>query len=247
MPTNLSVNLNAVALLRNRRDLAWPSVTGIGALALDAGAHGLTVHPRPDERHIRRSDVHELKAMLSADWPGREFNIEGYPDAGFLKLIETVKPDQVTLVPDEPGQATSDHGWNIEAEAPFLKDVIAEIQSHGCRVSLFVDAEPSRGGEAKTVGADRVEIFTGPYGSQTDVRGRKAALGAVTATVTSALEAGLAVNAGHDLTLENLPALMAAAPGIAECSIGHCFTADCLIYGVAETVKRYLIALGHQR
>ncbi len=244
MPTNLSVNLNAVAMLRNRRDLPWPSVTGFGAAALEAGAHGLTVHPRPDERHIRRRDVYDLKEMITADWAGREFNIEGYPDDQFLALIDEVRPDQVTLVPDDPDQATSDHGWDIAGERRRLEEVIARLKPVA-RVSLFVDAVPERAVEARNVGADRVEIFTGPYGVLTEASKIKAELGRIAGTARAARDAGLGVNGGHDLTLLNLPALMAVTSDIDECSIGHCFTADCLFFGVFETVKRYLTALGH--
>ncbi|HSM20362.1 MAG TPA: pyridoxine 5'-phosphate synthase, partial [Hyphomicrobiales bacterium] len=150
MPTQLSVNLNAVALLRNRRDLPWPSVVGLGRTALAAGAHGLTVHPRPDERHIRASDVADLAGLIVADFPKREFNIEGYPDARFFQIVEAAEPDQATLVPDEPGQATSDHGWDVAANRVLIEDAIDRLRSLGVRVSLFIDAEP----EAARVAAD---------------------------------------------------------------------------------------------
>lgn len=245
MATHLSVNLNAIAMLRNRRNLAWPSVTGIGALALDAGAHGLTVHPRPDERHIRLTDVYEIAELIETEYPGKEFNIEGYPSETFMALIAAVKPDQVTFVPDDPAQNTSDHGWDIGRHEALLKEVTSAAQSSGCRVSLFIDAEPEAAAAAGQVGADRVEIYTGPYGALTDAAEIAAELERIGSTAQTAVAAGLLVNAGHDLTLLNLPALMARAPQIAECSIGHCFTADCLIYGVEETVKRYLTQLGH--
>ncbi len=245
MPTNLSVNLNAVAMLRNRRDLPWPSVTGLGALALEAGAHGLTVHPRPDERHIRRSDVFALKEMIAEDWPDREFNIEGYPDERFVQLIKEVRPDQVTLVPDDPSQATSDHGWDFAADADFLAPLVADFKGLGSRVSVFVDATLGAGASAAGVGADRIEIYTGPYGVLTDRAEIDDALQTMHALCEEARQAGLEVNAGHDLTLENLPALMARAPGISECSIGHGLTADALVFGMKEAVKRYLAALGH--
>ena len=245
MATHLSVNLNAIAMLRNRRNLAWPSVTGIGALALDAGAHGLTVHPRPDERHIRLTDVYEISELIETQYPGKEFNIEGYPSETFMALIAAVKPDQVTFVPDDPAQNTSDHGWDIGRHEALLKEVTSAAQSSGCRVSLFIDAEPEAAAAAGQVGADRVEIYTGPYGALTDAAEIADELERIGSAVEAAVAAGLQVNAGHDLTLLNLPALMARAPQIAECSIGHCFTADCLIYGVEETVKRYLTQLGH--
>ena len=245
MPTNLSVNLNAIAMLRNRRDLAWPSVTGIGAMALEAGAHGLTVHPRPDERHIRKTDVYELAEMIKAEWAGKEFNIEGYPDERLLSIVKDVRPDQVTLVPDDPAQNTSDHGWDLVRHKDQLAVDIKQLQELGCRVSVFVDSVPQAGTQAGQLGADRIEIYTGPYGVLTDPEEIKKELEHIKGTCEAARVAGLSVNAGHDLTLENLPALMEAVPDIAECSIGHCFTADSLIYGVKETVKHYLKALGH--
>ena len=164
MPCQLSVNVNAIAFLRNRRDLPWPSVEGLSRVALEAGAHGITVHPRPDERHIRRSDVTVLRQMLLKDWPGREFNIEGYPDERFLALCEMEKPEQVTLVPDDPSQATSDHGWDFDRDGARLSGIIARLHRSGFRVSLFVDPDPAAPAKAKAVGADRVEIYTGPYG-----------------------------------------------------------------------------------
>jgi len=245
MPTNLSVNLNAIAMLRNRRDLAWPSVTGIGAMALEAGAHGLTVHPRPDERHIRLQDVYDLSALIKKSDGRKEFNIEGFPDDRLFKIIEDVKPDQVTLVPDDPEQNTSDHGWDIEANKEMLGEVVAQIKNLGCRVSLFIDSEPEVALGAGAVGADRVEIYTGPYGLLIKDSEIKAMLAQIKLTCDAAGRGGLQVNAGHDLTLDNLPALISMVPNIAECSIGHCLTADCLLYGVNETVNRYLRALGH--
>jgi len=246
MPTRLSVNLNAVAMLRNRRNLPWPSVTGLGRIALAAGAHGLTVHPRPDERHIRRSDVPALAALIRGEFPDREFNIEGYPDARFLEIIEAVRPDQATLVPDDPAQATSDHGWDVPASRAMLDKVIARIKGGGVRVSLFIDAEPAAARAAAGVGADRVELYTGPYGAAHDNPDRAAQeLDRLAETAGAAREAGLDVNAGHDLTLDNLPALVARIPFVAEISIGHGLTADALIHGMAEAVRRYRAAAGN--
>lgn len=246
MAPHLSVNLNAIALLRNRRDLSWPSVTGIGALALDAGAHGLTVHPRPDERHIRRQDVYDLKEMITERYPLKEFNIEGYPDDRFMALILDIRPDQVTFVPDDPSQNTSDHGWDVASNKEMLTNVINIAHEAQCRVSLFVDTDPKVVTEAASVGADRVEIYTGPYGALVKDNHIQEELDRIEATFAAAKAAGIEVNAGHDLTLANLPALVKRVPGIAETSIGHCFTADCLVFGVKETVKRYLTQLGHQ-
>ncbi len=245
MPCHLSVNLNAVALLRNRRDLPWPSVTGIGKLALEAGAHGLTVHPRPDERHVRRADVPELAQLIRGEFPGCEFNIEGNPDARFIELVEAVKPDQATLVPDDIRQATSDHGWDIAAHATFLRDVVTRLKGSGIRVSLFVDAEAHLPPLAAEVGADRVEIYTGPYGGTFDAAAKRRELDKVVATGNAAKAAGLGLNAGHDLTRDNLPALVKALPHLAEVSIGHAVIADALSFGMGETVRLFRAACGN--
>ncbi|WP_439573489.1 pyridoxine 5'-phosphate synthase [Phreatobacter sp.] len=244
MPTHLSVNVNAIAQLRNRRNLPWPSVTGLARIALEAGAAGITVHPRPDERHIRRHDVFDLVAMIRAEFPKAEFNIEGYPDERFLALCEEARPDQVTLVPDDPAQATSDHGWDVVKDADLLKRVIARLKAGGMRVSIFLDADPALVAGAKATGTDRIELYTGPYGHAADRNGQAAELDKLVATTEAAVAAGLAVNAGHDLTLDNLPALIGRASAIAEVSIGHALTADALIYGMAETVRRYNAACG---
>ena len=240
----LSVNLNAVAQLRNRRNLPWPSVTGIARICLDAGAEGITVHPRPDERHIRRVDVFELKEVLK-DYPDREFNIEGYPTEAFLSLCEEVLPDQVTLVPDDPAQPTSDHGWDIEHHAEMLARVIRRLHERHMRVSLFIDADPGAPQWAVDVGADRIELYTGPYGHPAGAHSSE--LARLSATAEAARTAGgnrrggegLGINAGHDLTLDNLPALVKAIPDLAEASIGHALTADALIFGFAGAVERY--------
>ena len=242
--TTLSINLNAVAQLRNRRDLPWPSVVGMARIVLNAGASGITVHPRPDERHIRRTDVFELAAFLAAEFPEDEFNIEGYPSPDFLALCAAVKPDQVTLVPDDPAQSTSDHGWEIAAHSQMLRPIIESIHAYGARVSLFIDADPKRPGEAKAVGAERVELFTGPYGGAFEPAEQQRQLGLLRATADAALAAGVGINAGHDLTLENIPAFQAVVPGVLEASIGHAITADALLYGFAEAVRRYRAVLG---
>lgn len=247
MTCKLSVNLNAVAMLRNRRDLPWPSVVGIGRLALAAGAGGLTVHPRPDERHIRRSDVPELVSMIRAEFPDREFNIEGNPDARFVELVEEVRPDQVTLVPDDIRQTTSDHGWDIAAHKGFLEAIVVRLKESGPRVSIFIDPEPvgsNVAALAAEVGADRVEIFTGPYGGCFDPTEKQRQFDKVVATGNAAKQAGLCLNAGHDLTLDNLPPLVVALPHLAEVSIGHALTADALIYGMGEAVRLYRAACG---
>jgi pyridoxine 5-phosphate synthase len=244
MSAKLSVNVNAIAFLRNRRDLPWPSVEGIGRLALEAGAYGLTVHPRPDERHIRKSDVPTLRDLLRKDFPGREFNIEGNPDAQFVKLVTANLPDQVTLVPDDIRQSTSDHGWDIAPHREFLTDVIGHLKAHGMRVSLFIDAEEGLPALAKEVGADRVEIFTGPYGGAHDLKTKTRELERVLATGRAAESAGVGLNAGHDLTRYNLPALVNGLPNLLEVSIGHAITADALVMGMAEAVRQFRKACG---
>lgn len=245
MTSQLSVNLNAIAFLRNRRDLPWPSVTSLAQTCLDAGAAGLTVHPRPDERHIRTTDVFELKALLNEPaHQGREFNIEGYPDERFLGLCEQIKPDQVTLVPDDPKQATSDHGWDVLENYGMLAEVCRRIHGFGARVSLFIDADPDQADPAERVGADRVELYTGPYGHTFDAVKKAEELARLKATAEAADTAGLGVNAGHDLTIDNLPPLIDAAPMIVEVSIGHALTADALTHGYAQAIRLYRQACG---
>lgn len=240
MPVCLSANVNAIAELRNRRNLPWPSVVGLSRLALSAGAAGITVHPRPDERHIRPSDVTDVADMMASEFPDREFNIEGNPDARFIELVERVRPDQVTLVPDDIRQATSDHGWDIAHHRGFLTDIIARLKQGGMRVSVFVDPEPDAAALAREVGTNRIEIYTGPYGGALVPEIQRQELGRVVATGRAAADEGIGLNAGHDLTLNNLPPLIAALPNLLEVSIGHCLTADALIYGMEGAVTRYL-------
>ena len=245
MPAKLSVNLNAVALLRNRRDLPWPSVTGLGRIALAAGAHGLTVHPRPDERHTRRTDLAPLRALIDDEFPQAEFNIEGYPDEAFLQLVEQHQPDQVTLVPDDPSQPTSDHGWNFVDQHAFLTPIVKRLKKGGFRVSLFADPEPVGMAIAKEMGADRIELYTGPYGATYDNPEQATReLDRLARAAEAARGAGLGVNAGHDLTVANLPALAAHIPFLDEVSIGHGLTADALEFGMAGTVQRFLKSCG---
>lgn len=243
MATALSVNLNAVAFLRNRRDLPWPSLTALARIALDAGAVGITVHPRPDERHTRRTDVYELSALVK-DYPAAEFNVEGYPTDEFLSLVEDVHPEQVTLVPDDPAQATSDHGWDFRAHGDDLEAIVGRLRANDLRVALFVDADDTAPEMAASTGANRVELYTGPFGGAVDPAIRAVELDRLVATAEAARAVGLAVNAGHDLTLETLPDLVARIPFLAEVSIGHGLTADCLTYGMAETVRLYVKACG---
>ena len=243
MPCKLSVNLNAVAYLRNRRDVSWPDVLKLGRIALEAGASGLTIHPRPDERHIRRADVPSLRALVD-EFPGREFNIEGYPDDEFMRLVEAHQPEQVTLVPDKPGQATSDHGWDFSTQHNFLGAIVDRLHKSRMRVSIFVDPDVAAPAIAKAVGADRVEIFTGPYGGAVDANVAAHEFKRVVATGQAAAKAGLGLNAGHDLTRANLPALVKALPNLAEVSIGHGLFADAWEFGLAETVRLFREAIG---
>jgi pyridoxine 5-phosphate synthase len=242
--TKLSVNLNKVALLRNQRDVGYPSVPEAARLVVAAGAHGVTVHPRPDERHIRRTDVRELAALIAAEFDGRiEYNIEGNPTPEFMALIREVRPDQVTLVPDAPDQATSDHGWDVGASFRELRAVIAELKASGARVSLFMDADPAAIAPAATVGADRIELYTGPYAHAFASGAVQPLLRRYAAAAEAAVEAGLGVNAGHDLNLDNLPAFCQAVPQLAEVSIGHAITADALRLGFPAAVEAYLRAI----
>jgi pyridoxine 5-phosphate synthase len=246
MATKLSVNLNAVAMLRNRRDLPWPSVTHLGRLALAAGAHGLTVHPRPDQRHIRFSDLPDIRALLDDEFPDAEFNIEGFPSGEFLDLVERHQPEQVTLVPDDPAQSTSDHGWDFATGSAFLEPIVQRLRKAGMRVSLFADADPAAAPAAAALGAQRIELYTGPYGGCFDDPQRAAIqIEMLGKTADAAAASGLDVNAGHDLTVANLPALVKRIPALAEVSIGHALTADALEFGMTEAVKRFLRACGN--
>ena len=243
MPVALSVNLNAVAQLRNRRGLPWPNVVGLGRIALEAGAAGLTVHPRPDQRHIRRSDVPELRALLDDEFPDREFNVEGYPTEEFLFLVEEIEPEQVTLVPDDPAQATSDHGWDFERHRDTLRNTVERLKAGGMRVSCFCDPDPAAADAALAVGTDRIELYTGPYGAtHDDPDAARTELAKLVATAERAVAHGMGVNAGHDLTVKNLAPLVRAVPSLAEVSIGHALTADALVHGMERTVGRYLSA-----
>lgn len=245
MTAKLSVNVNAIAMLRNRRDLPWPSLERLGAIALAAGAHGLTVHPRPDQRHVRFSDLPILR-RLTADWsPYAEFNVEGYPSEDFLTLVLKNQPDQVTLVPDDPSQSTSDHGWDFVQHEKLLTDVVARLHSRIKRVSLFSDPDANEAqiAAARRTGADRIELYTGPYGATfADPARAQEQLSKLEATGKLARAVGLDVNAGHDLTVDNLPGLCKAVPDLAEVSIGHALIADSLEFGLCESVKRFIQA-----
>lgn len=243
MTCELSVNLNAVAMLRNRRDLPWPSVERFGRIALEAGAHGLTVHPRPDQRHVRFSDLPVLRRLIDEEFPQAEFNIEGFPSEDFLQLVLANRPEQVTLVPDDPSQPTSDHGWDFAAHAALLKGVVERLKGEGMRVSLFADADAAIMNAAADTGCDRVELYTGPYGgTHSDPVAAEAWLDRMGTAGDAATALGLGLNAGHDLTVANLPPLVRRLPQLAEVSIGHGLTADALEFGMAGSVRRFIDA-----
>jgi pyridoxine 5-phosphate synthase len=267
--TALSVNVNRVALLRNSRPVGLPDVVRLAAQALQAGADGITVHPRPDARHITSVDVHELCALLRR-WPQAEFNLEGNPFHNLMDLVRAVRPQQATFVPDSAEQATSDHGWNLQQDGERLRPLVAELQALGVRVSLFMDPDPAAMALARAVGADRVELYTEAYAhahARAHPRDREAGMpvppadggpGLPRAAVPpdaqaqlqhvlqryadaarAALAAGLGLNAGHDLNRDNLALFLQQVPGVAEVSIGHAIAADALELGMAETVRAY--------
>ncbi|MFM7532658.1 MAG: pyridoxine 5'-phosphate synthase [Rubrivivax sp.] len=236
--TALSVNVNRVALLRNSRPVGLPDLLHLATLALEAGADGLTVHPRPDQRHIRTPDVHDLAALL-ARWPRAEYNIEGNPFHNLMELALAVRPHQATLVPDSVEQATSDHGWDLQREGERLRPLIAQLKAQGMRVSLFMDPVPEAMARAREIGADRVELYTEAYARAWPTPERAAWLERYAAAARAALAAGLGVNAGHDLNRDNLGDFLRAVPGVAEVSIGHAIAADAMEFGMAETVRAY--------
>ncbi|MDY0107513.1 MAG: pyridoxine 5'-phosphate synthase [Giesbergeria sp.] len=236
--TALSVNVNKVALVRNTRHLGIPSVTRAALLCLQAGAQGITVHPRPDERHIRAHDVHELAELMRA-WPDREYNIEGNPSQNLMDFIRQVRPHQATFVPDSEDQFTSDHGWSFPQDAERLRPLIAECRQLGVRVSLFMDPVPAQMAQARAVGADRVELYTEPYAAAWGTDRQAAELERYRAAAQAAIDAGLGVNAGHDLNRDNLAAFVRTVPGVLEVSIGHALISDALELGYAATVQAY--------
>ena len=240
----LSVNLNKIALLRNSRRTGVPDILDFARIAHDAGAAGLTVHPRPDERHIRASDIPALTEIMGPWRPACELNIEGYPDARLQEIARAARPEQVTLVPDGPGVLTSEKGWALgEGDRPLVNPTVAALKALGCRVILFVDPDPAVVELVGATGADGIEIYTGSYAAACRAGNPAAALGACAATAARAAALGLVVNAGHDLNLDNLPALVAAMPSLAEASIGHELTADALVIGFAAAVRAYKAAL----
>ncbi|HYZ23066.1 MAG TPA: pyridoxine 5'-phosphate synthase [Rhodopila sp.] len=240
----LSVNLNKVALLRNSRRTGVPDLAHFARLALQAGAQGLTVHPRPDERHIRGADVPMLAALMRPVRPKIELNIEGYPDDRMLNILRSTRPEQATLVPDAPDAFTSEEGWRLEgAQAGLATQAVAAIKIFGCRVILFIDPNPGVIPRVLKTRADGVEIYTGGYASAFRAGRGQPILERVAATAAAARDAGLVVNAGHDLNLQNIPPLMQAVPFLAEASIGHELTADALERGFAAAVSAYAAAL----
>ena len=240
----LSVNLNKIALLRNSRRTGVPDVVRFGRIAHDAGADGLTAHPRPDERHIRRTDVFALAELMRPWRPGFELNLEGYPDRRFLDLVADIRPEQCTLVPDAPEAFTSEEGWKLDAAQHRLVDAaLNELKPLGCRVILFVDPDPAAVAAVHNTGADGIEIYTGSYAAAFRAGNPEPLLQACAATAARATELGLIVNIGHDLNLDNLPALTSALPGFAEASIGHELTADALVMGFTAAVRAYKAAL----
>jgi pyridoxine 5-phosphate synthase len=240
----LSVNLNKIALLRNSRRTGVPDVLEFARLAYEAGAQGITIHPRPDERHIRGSDVPAI-AELMRDWrPACELNIEGYPDERLFSICEAVRPEQCTLVPDGPGVLTSEEGWKLDnRDTALVNASVARLKRLGARVILFIDPDPGVIDRVPGTGADGVEIYTGGYADAFRQGAVTATLATCAMTAERAAERGLVVNAGHDLNLGNLPALVAAMPALAEASIGHELTADALKMGFSAAVKAYKAAL----
>jgi len=240
--TALSVNLNKVALVRNTRHLGIPSLTRAADICLRHGASGITVHPRPDQRHIRTQDVHDLSALLKA-WPDREFNIEGNPLHNLMDIVRVVRPHQVTFVPDSMAQSTSDHGWDLHVHGDTLRPLIAECKALGVRVSLFMDAVAANMAAARALGADRVELYTESWARAFDTEDKELVLAEFVHAGQAALDAGLAVNAGHDLNRDNLQEFVHAVPGVLEVSIGHALIGDALELGYAAAVRAYLDCL----
>ena len=240
--TALSVNLNKVALVRNTRELGIPSVTRAATLCLEAGAHGITVHPRPDGRHIRGHDVDDLATLLRK-WPRAEYNIEGNPFHNLMEFVRRVRPHQCTFVPDSEGQSTSDHGWDLAVDGERLKPLIAEAKALGVRVSLFMDPLPHAMALAHAFGADRVELYTESYARAFGTTSAQPVLRGFAQAAQAALAAGLGVNAGHDLSRENLTEFLLEVPGVQEVSIGHALVSDALELGYSTTVRDYLVCI----
>jgi len=233
MMTKLSVNINKIALLRNSRGANIPDVVQFARDCERFGADGITVHPRPDERHITRADVYALKEIVKT-----EFNIEGYPSADFLKMVLEVKPHQCTLVPDEPGQLTSDHGWDTIKHQSLLADVISELKNNQIRVSIFLDPSEKMMDGAAQAETDRIEFYTGPY-AHDFYKNKEAAIFSFRDTAKYAAQIGLGINAGHDLNLDNLKFFKENIPDLLEVSIGHALVSDCLYFGLQNVIPMY--------
>lgn len=231
--TKLSVNINKIATLRNARGGNIPDVKLAAIKCQEFGADGITVHPRPDERHIRYSDVYEIKPIITT-----EFNIEGYPSEKFMNLVLSVKPNQVTLVPDPPGAITSNAGWDTKASILFLKDIVSRLKDAGIRSSIFVDPNPENIEYAAKTGTDRIELYTEPYARNYSASPEKAIAPYIKAA-EAARALGLGINAGHDLNLDNLRYLSENIPYLAEVSIGHALISDALYYGLENTIQMY--------
>lgn len=240
--TLLSVNVNKIALLRNSRGSNYPDVLDFVRRVIDLGVRGITVHPRPDERHITRQDVYDIARLLQ-QYPQVEFNIEGYPSGPFLALVDEVRPAQCTLVPDEPGQLTSDHGWDMRGSAGLLTDVLERLRAMQVRSSLFMDPDPAAAGPAAALGADRVELYTEDYARAWSTDRETPVLEQYRRAAMAATEAGLGINAGHDLNLGNLPRFL-EIPGILEVSIGHALVVESLERGFAAVIRDYLTIAG---
>ena len=239
--TKLSVNVNKVALLRNSRTLDIPGVEHVARLAIDGGAQGITVHPRPDGRHIRAGDLPVLHNLTRKR--GVEYNIEGNPFHQVMNLVRKVRPDQCTLVPDDPGALTSDHGWDLDRDGERLGPIVAELRALGVRVSLFMDPEELSMGHARDIGADRIELYTEPYARAFGSSEQNVMLARYRSATLAAQRVGLGVNAGHDLNRENIPSFLEAVPGVLELSIGHALIADALEFGMKESVRLYRRAI----
>lgn len=235
--TKLSVNINKVATIRNARGANNPDVLKVAVDCEKFGAQGITVHPRPDERHIRYQDVRDIKPLITT-----EFNIEGNPIDKYIKLVLEVKPTQVTLVPDADNQITSNHGWDTVANKGFLTDVIGQFKEAGIRTSIFVDAEPKMVEAARMCGTDRIELYTEPYAAGYEAN-REEAIKPFVEAAEVAREVGLGLNAGHDLSLQNLTYFHQNIPWLDEVSIGHALICDALYFGLEDTIKRYLACL----
>ena len=240
--TVLSVNVNKIALLRNSRGRDYPSVLGFVEQIIGMGVKGITVHPRPDERHITRRDVHELSEYLK-DRADIEFNIEGYPSEDFLDLVNAAQADQCTLVPDAPDQLTSDHGWDIPGNRERLKEVLQRLREQGIRSSIFLDPDPQAVAEVPSVGADRIELYTEDYASAFGSANQQAVYERYLQAAQAAHELGVGINAGHDLDLENLPKFL-EIPHILEVSIGHALVVESLQQGGASVISQYLAICG---